>query len=492
MDDGASAPRASLVALVEDLAAMAARVAQYPVAGLVEPDASTVHAALRRVQDQVGIAAARVLARVEADGRWATTRAGRGARDFEDWVAAETNGSRAGARRQARLARAVDEGSVPGLADAVVGGGVSLEHAEVLTRLGPTTQARREALRSGGTGRDAAHLLEQATGLGVDEFTKEVKRWAALVDPSADERGHREATGRVSCTLGPQDGGVGMTAFMTAVDGACFEQALSAVAGVPAADDVRTHAQRMGAALGDMARLVLDHGLAAGSSGGFRPHVSVHVSLETLIAQVQAVSSTEAAEHGARGAAAFPAIPPGWEAAVLADGTPIPACVLARLACDSEVSRVVFGPDSQVLDVGRAERLYTGALRRAVIARDRHCAYPGCDRPPRFGEIHHVRHWAAGGATSLENGILLCWFHHDVVHSRYLRIHRDHARGRWDFAEADGTPIPHPGARPPDRGPDWQPDRGPDPGPACGADPGAGGDAATGGDHDDGTLFAVA
>jgi hypothetical protein len=116
--------------------------------------------------------------------------------------------------------------------------------------------------------------------------------------------------------------------------------------------------------------------------------------------------------------------------------------VLARLACDGEVSRVVFGPDSQVLDVGRAERLYTGAMRRAVIARDGHCAYPGCFRPPKLSEVHHVKHWAAHhGETTVANGILLCWHHHDVVHSRYLIIDRDHVRGRWRFRERDGTPI---------------------------------------------------
>ncbi len=441
---GSPAPRVGMVDLTEQLTALAARLAACSVADLVEPDASRVHSALRRAQDTIGITSARVLARVEADGRWATTPKGRGARDFDDWLTQETGGSRAGARRATRLARAVDEEAVPGLAEAVAAGGVSLEHADVLTRLGPTTAARRAALTSPDPDANAGHLLEQASHLGVDEFTKEVKRWAAKADPTADEQGHRDATAKVSCTLSPRDDGVGMTAFMTTVDGAAFDAALSAVAGIPTADDERSHAQRMGAALGDMARLVLDHGLAAGRSGGFRPHLSVHVSLDSMLAQLEALASTENADAGGRGAAAFPTIPAGWDAAVMADGTPIPASVLARLACDSEISRVVFGPDSRVLDVGRAERLYTGAMRRAVIARDKHCAYPGCDRPPKFGEVHHVEQWAAhGGSTSVTNGVLLCWHHHDVTHSRYLLIHRNHARGRWEFYERDGTPISH-------------------------------------------------
>ncbi len=445
---GAPVCGGSIAELADRLSALVAELVACSVVDLVEPEASRVHGEVHRAVDALGIVAARVLARVEADGRWATTPAGRGARDFDDWLTAQTNGSRAGARRQTRLARAVGEESVPGLAEAVAGGGVSLEHADVLTRLGPTTPARREALCSGDPDLGAGFLLAQAAGLPVGEFAKEVKRWAAKVDPGADERGHRDATARTSCVLSPRDDGVAISGFMTAVDGAAFDTALKAVAGVPAAGDERTHEQRMGAALGQMARIVLDQGLAAGSSGGFRPHLSVHVSLETLVAQVEALASTQRAGHGARGAAAYPSIPPGWEAAVLADGTPIPASVLARLACDSEVSRVVFGPDSQVLDVGRAERLYTRALRRAVIARDRHCSYPGCFQPPTLSEVHHVRHWAAhGGETSVANGVLLCWHHHDVVHSRFLRLHRDHTRGRWDFTEADGAPIPHPGDR---------------------------------------------
>lgn len=440
VDDDAAARCPTLVAVTDRLTALVAELAACPATDLVEPEVSRVHAALRRAQDTVGVVAAHVLARVEADGSWATSRSGRGARDFEDWLAKESNGSRAGARRQARMARAVQEEAVPGLAAAVAGGEVTLEHADVLSRLGPTTQARREALTSPDTSCNAEFLLAQARRLGVDEFVNEVKRWAAQVDPTADERGHRRAGEKVSCTISRRDDGVAVSAFLTAVDGAALDAALTSVAGTPPEGDTRSHTQRMGTALADMARIVLDHALAAGRTGGFRPHLSVHVGYDTLVAQVNAVSETARSSAAAADGSEMSTIPAGWDPAVLTDGTPIPACVLARLACDAEVTRVVFGPRSEVLDVGRAERLYTGALRRAVVARDRHCAYPGCDRPPKYGEIHHVKHWAAhGGETSADNGILLCWHHHDVAHSRYLIIERDRGRGTWIFCERDGT-----------------------------------------------------
>src|SRR5690606_1682047 len=73
--------------------------------------------------------------------------------------------------------------------------------------------------------------------------------------------------------------------------------------------------------------------------------------------------------------------------------------------------------ESELLDVGRAARTYTGALRRAVIARDRHCGWPGCTQQARWCEVHHIRWWDRDeGPTSAENGVLLCSFHHHEVH----------------------------------------------------------------------------
>jgi hypothetical protein len=101
-----------------------------------------------------------------------------------------------------------------------------------------------------------------------------------------------------------------------------------------------------------------------------------------------------------------------------------PRALIRQLACDSAVTRIVFGPDGAVLDVGRAQRTVTGQMRRAVIARDQHCVYPGCDQPPSRCEVHHaVRHWADGGETSVSNSALLCWYHHQLVDTRDITMH---------------------------------------------------------------------
>jgi hypothetical protein len=108
----------------------------------------------------------------------------------------------------------------------------------------------------------------------------------------------------------------------------------------------------------------------------------------------------------------------------------------------------VFGPDSQVLDVGRKQRLFTAPQRRAITARDRHCRFPGCDRPPRWCDVHHIKHWLHGGPTSVENGVLLCRFHHTLVHEAGWRLVGTprHLLVYDDVGKIYATSLPPPGS----------------------------------------------
>ena len=99
-----------------------------------------------------------------------------------------------------------------------------------------------------------------------------------------------------------------------------------------------------------------------------------------------------------------------------ATATSSPPDQLRCYACDCTISRVVFGPGSETLDIGRATRIVPPAMRRALIARDRHCQHPGCDRSHRWCDAHHLQHWADGGATALTNLKLLCRYHHTQAH----------------------------------------------------------------------------
>ena len=101
-----------------------------------------------------------------------------------------------------------------------------------------------------------------------------------------------------------------------------------------------------------------------------------------------------------------------YAAGVLASGQRIPAGELRRIACDAEVVPVVLGGRSEILDLGRAERWVTPALRQALAIRDGGCVFPGCQATAVECEGHHIVPWWAGGPTSLENLALLCPFHH--------------------------------------------------------------------------------
>ena len=91
-----------------------------------------------------------------------------------------------------------------------------------------------------------------------------------------------------------------------------------------------------------------------------------------------------------------------------------------QLACDAKILPMVLGSKNQPLNIGRKKRLVEDELRRAVIHRDKHCTYAGCDRPPVMCDVHHVESWWAGGDTSLANSALLCSTHHRIVHRDHL------------------------------------------------------------------------
>ena len=393
---------------------LAGELAAVDVAGLDARDAEALHGDLRRATDQLLAVSARLLARVEDGRRWVGA-----ARSFPEWVARQTRGSVAAAGGQARLGRALT-GGLPHTARAVAAGEITLEHADVMARFAATSDARRSALSADG-GRAEAALLAKARLMRADRFRTEAKRWAAAADAEAHEREHAAARAKEHLSLARRPDGVAVSGFLTVEHGDLLATALRAVTGVPSADDDRPSEQRRADALVGLARLVLDNGLAGGG-GQVRPHITVHVGWETFLglAERAGVADTLPAE--------------------LADGEPIPRSVLERIACDSEVTRVVFGPAGEPLDVGRSQRTFTGAQRHAVVARDRTCAYPDCDGPPQLGEVHHVAWWVRDdGPTAVRNGVLLCWYHHDVVHRENLAIRR--REGQWEFRRRDGTRV---------------------------------------------------
>lgn len=106
----------------------------------------------------------------------------------------------------------------------------------------------------------------------------------------------------------------------------------------------------------------------------------------------------------------------------LCDGTVIPIRILNNWKCGAQVSRVVMDARKSVLYLGRTERYANREQRRALAARDRGCAVPGCDRPPAFCDAHHVVFWDNAGKTDIDNLVLLCRHHHRMIHAGRLRV----------------------------------------------------------------------
>jgi hypothetical protein len=154
-------------------------------------------------------------------------------------------------------------------------------------------------------------------------------------------------------------------------------------------EPARSPAQRRGDALVDVCRWFLDHQQTR-RGGRHRPHLNVITTLDDL----------ENRRHGR-----------------LTDGTILDGATLQRLVCDTGVHRVITNGRSSILDYGTTTRTVPAPLFNALVIRDRHCRYPGCDRPADWTEAHHLRWVLDGGPTCLDNLALLCTRHHHLLHT---------------------------------------------------------------------------
>ncbi len=290
--------------------------------------------------------------------------------------------------------------------------------------------------------------------------------------------------------LTPEVGAVARRALEAACDQARDADATAAAAdnkAAPGAEaDAPSLAQRQADALGVIAECALSGGLDRGTAGdGYQvvvhvdagalteapdlpeaPDVPAGTSETASLVPVRRGAGQEAravalrrADRGAPprpcptlvrdrvGAASTPA---GRRQTVLdeAGGIHISTETARRLACDASTVGIRHGPAAEIVAVGRRTRTISPALHRALNARDRQCRFPGCRNVRVDG--HHIRHWAHGGATALDNLVLLCRRHHRAVHEEGFRVTLD-AAGNVEFVPAaDGRPLPEAPAPP-----DW-------------------------------------
>lgn len=317
------------------------------------------------------------------------------------WLPATERATRREAHRLVGQGR--DLGRYPTLAEATLAGTVGFEQATaisgVLTRLG-------DDLTGGQTADAEAVMVGYAREFDARGLACLTRRLVEVIDPEgADQREgqrlERDArSARAARHLDFYSDGHGSTLIrgsLPTLDAEGFVKLIDAYAQQdhrraldrrdPDADT--TPAMRRADAL---VNLVAHHQRAslAPSLGGDRPRIVVTLSYDRLRDECIA-------------------------AGVLESGESISAGDLRRLACDAEILPAVLGGPSEILDLGRSQRLVSPALRQALTLRDRGCTFPGCDAPLGVCHAHHTIPWFDGGPTDLAHTALVCPHHHNLV-----------------------------------------------------------------------------
>ncbi|MEU4527360.1 DUF222 domain-containing protein [Micromonospora ureilytica] len=335
----------------------------------------------------------------EIDGR-GTART-QGASSTAVWLRERLRLTVPAARRLIDLATALDTGN-PGIRQALADGAISQDQARVIADTVDTVSTSADAetadkavgvLVGWAAQFDPTHLRKLGTRI-LDHVAPDIADAAAQAALDAEAR---RATRDRHLTLSEQtDGRLRLTGTLDAETASLFRAAIDPLSAPSGPDDQRSAGQRRHDALADLCRLTL-RTTELPEHGGDPAQIVVTTSYDGLTRQLSS--------------------------GALDTGLGLTPEAVRRLACDATLLPAVLGGAGQVLDVGRQRRLITGPLRRALVLRDRGCAFPGCDRPPRWCHAHHIHHWADGGTTSLANAVLLCGHHHRHLHHSDWTVH---------------------------------------------------------------------
>ena len=339
------------------------------------------------------------------------------------------------AKREVALAVELDS-TLPVLRAALAAGEVSVEHARVVAE---GIRALPGAVDAATRARGEAHLVAEAKQRNVAALGKLAARLLHVLDPDGAARLERdEAQREVNedfTLIHRHDGGRGLRGQLTDEDGAFIDAALDVLAAPrPAQDgtpDPRPAGKRRADALMDLVRIALK-APEMPEAGGEPVTITVITRPEHLHADNQSGTATQTdAAHGEGSGPGCGGCDPAEQAAqrspaaTLEDGTPLSAETTRRLSCDAWLVAAILDAHGAVLDIGRRSRIVPAPMRRAVIVRDGGCAFPGCGRPARWCQAHHIWHWSKGGPTALDNLVLLCAHHHNVVHHHGWQVHLD-------------------------------------------------------------------
>ncbi|TYL55307.1 DUF222 domain-containing protein [Nocardioides sp. BGMRC 2183] len=353
-----------------------------------------------------------------------------GARDVAGWVALQTGTEPARLRSELKVAASVDR-AWPRVAEAMARGALSLEQARVITQGLDALPARIDA---DARTRAEVHLVGLGTGemdevpeggFGPRHLRLLADRILYVVAPEVAEAEEAkrlaalDAAARAKTSLRMRPLGEGVTRITALVPdpiAARLATYLDAYTS-PRQHSLSTETGQEGAGNPDAERLPQHHarGLAfcallehldpnkLPAHGGDATTVVVNIDHDQLTRDLGAAGLLDPLQDGEQ---------------------QISAAHARRLACTAKILPVVLGGKSEVLDLGRAQRLFSPAQRTALQLRDKCCRAEGCTIPARWCEAHHLDPWSQGGKTDLADGVLLCSFHHHLEHDPAYEVSR--------------------------------------------------------------------
>ena len=342
----------------------------------------------RRAIDRLEADFSRRLARFDASRGFEAS----GAMDAISWLKQHARLSGGAAAERVKVATKLAE--LPVMAKAFTDGELSFGQAAVVARAAE------------GVGKESAAEMEQqavaaARELDPTRLRQFTDRLACELNQEAFLADQRRAHERRRLDLGQGADGLWIVdGRLDQEGGAYLATALEAVLGPRSKDDQRTPAQRRADALVDLTRQVLEAGDGVRGRGGQRPHLTVTATLETLRGE------------------------PGAPAGELAGRYPVAPETVQRIACDAALTPMLVDQAGDPLDFGRTMRTASPALRRAVVLADKHCCFPGCDRPAEWCDVHHLDDWVKGGRTRRVDLRLVCRPHHRLLHEGSWRLER--------------------------------------------------------------------
>ncbi len=396
-----------LAGLVEELSGLALAVGGEGLVGVDGVGLKAVLDGLEQAHCAVSAARSAVLAVCEEQ----RVHRGDGVRSPSPWLADRHRLPRGVAAGRVCLARGL--GHTPEVFEALARGEITEAHARVL--VGVWSPEVGSLFR-----RDVEILLGAARDCSFRGFEETVRRWLAFADP--DRSDGRDARARKKRALYRSRSGDRMYIDVNAdlLSGAVIDNVLAhfedrlfdedwkatrQVYGEAACGELmdRSPAQRRLDALVEALRIAYEHDTA----GAGDPLVHVVVDRDTLDREIRRFCGMDPDPTDVFN-------PQGR--CSLIDGTPISPAQALYAAFEGHMARVVYDTAGRIIDMGRKTRFFTGALKEALIIRDRICSHPRCEIPATRCEADHRIPWVAGGVTSLANGQMLCWWHHRHKH----------------------------------------------------------------------------